>query len=50
MAAHREGLCRGGLPPTARRALRFAVLWRRMLQGTYHAKGDRWVERLLSVR
>jgi hypothetical protein len=32
------------------RALRFAVLWRKMVQGTYNAKGDRWVERILSVR
>jgi hypothetical protein len=32
------------------RALRFAVLWRRMMQGTYHATGDRWVERMLSRR
>jgi transposase len=42
-----------GVEPTnnrAERALRFAVLWRRMLQGTYSAKGDRWVERILSVR
>jgi transposase len=42
-----------GVEPTnnrAERALRFAVLWRRMLQGTYNAKGDRWVERILSVR
>jgi transposase len=42
-----------GVEPTnnrAERALRFAVLWRRMMQGTYNAKGDRWVERILSVR
>ena len=42
-----------GVEPTnnrAERALRFAVLWRKMMQGTYHAKGDRWVERILSVR
>ena len=32
------------------RALRFAVLWRKMMQGTYNAKCDRWVERILSVR
>jgi hypothetical protein len=32
------------------RALRFAVLWRKMMQGTYDEKGDRWVERILSVR
>jgi transposase len=42
-----------GVEPTnnrAERALRFAVLWRRMMQGTFTAKGDRWVERILSLR
>jgi len=42
-----------GVEPTnnrAERALRFAVLWRKIMQGTYNAKGDRWVERLLSLR
>jgi transposase len=42
-----------GVEPTnnrAERALRFAVLWRKMMQGTYNDKGDRWVERLLSLR
>jgi transposase len=42
-----------GVEPTnnrAERALRFAVLWRKMMQGTYNAKGDRWVERILSLR
>jgi transposase len=42
-----------GVEPTnnrAERALRFAVLWRNMMQGTYNEKGDRWVERILSVR
>jgi transposase len=42
-----------GVEPTnnrAERALRFAVLWRKVMQGTYNAKGDRWVERILSVR
>jgi transposase len=42
-----------GVEPTnnrAERALRFAVLWRKMMQGTYNDKGDRWVERMLSVR
>jgi transposase len=34
----------------AERALRFAVLWRKLMQGTYNAKGDRWVERILSLR
>jgi len=39
-------------PPNnrAERALRFAVLWRKLMQGTYNDKGDRWVERILSVR
>ena len=42
-----------GVEPTnnrAERALRFAVLWRKISQGTYNAKGDRWVERILSLR
>ena len=42
-----------GVEPTnnrAERALRFAVLWRKRMQGTYNEKGDRWVERILSVR
>jgi transposase len=42
-----------GAEPTsnrAERALRFAVLWRKILQGTYNAKGEHWVERILSVR
>jgi len=42
-----------GVDPTnnrAERALRFAVLWRRMMQGSFNEKGDRWVERILSVR
>jgi transposase len=42
-----------GVEPTnnrAERALRFAVLWRKLMQGTYNAQGDRWVERILSVR
>ena len=36
-----------GVEPTnnrAERALRFAVLWRKMMQGTYNEKGDHWVE------
>jgi transposase len=44
---------KAGVEPTnnrAERALRCAVLWRRMMQGSYHAKGERWVERLLSLR
>jgi transposase len=42
-----------GVDPTnnrAERALRFAVLWRKSMQGSYNAKGDRWVERILSLR
>lgn len=42
-----------GVEPTnnrAGRALRFAVLWRKISQGSYNAKGDRWVERMLSLR
>jgi transposase len=42
-----------GVEPTnnrAERALRFAVLWRKMMQGTHNGKGDRWVERILSLR
>ena len=42
-----------GVEPTnnrAERALRFAVLWRKLMHGTYNAKGDRWIERILSVR
>jgi transposase len=42
-----------GVEPTnnrAERALRFAVLWRKISQGRYNAKGDRWVERILSLR
>lgn len=34
----------------AERALRFAVRWRKLMQGTYHATGERWVERLLALR
>jgi transposase len=42
-----------GVEPThnrAERALRFAVLGRKLMQGTYNKKGDRWVERILSLR
>ena len=41
-----------GVEPTnnrAERALRFAVLWRKMMHGTYTQKGDRWVERILPL-
>jgi transposase len=39
-----------GIEPTnnrAERALRFAVLWRKMSRGTYNEKGNRSVERIL---
>jgi transposase len=42
-----------GVDPTnnrAERALRFAMLWRKLMQGTYNEKGDCWVERILSLR
>jgi transposase len=42
-----------GVAPTnnhAERILRFAVLWRKRSQGTRSEKGDRWVERILSLR
>jgi Transposase IS66 family len=42
-----------GVEPTnnrAERSIRFAVLWRKIMQGTYNEKGDRWVEQILSVR
>jgi len=34
----------------AERAHRFGVLWRKRSQGTRSAKGNRWVERVLSLR
>jgi hypothetical protein len=46
-------LLEDGVEPTnnrAERALRFAVLWRRMTPGSFNDKGDRWVERILSPR
>jgi transposase len=42
-----------GVTPTnnhAERVLRFAVLWRKRSLGTKSDKGDRWVERILSLR
>ena len=42
-----------GVEPTnnrAERALRFGVLWRKRSQGTASAKGNRWVERILSLK
>jgi transposase len=38
------------LQQTLPRALRFAVLWRKRSLGTKSDKGDRWVERILSLR
>jgi hypothetical protein len=32
------------------RALRSAVLWRKLMQGTYNGQGDHWVERILTLR
>ena len=34
----------------AERALRFGVLWRKRSNGTARVKGNRWVERILSLR
>ena len=42
-----------GVAPTnnhAERILRFGVLWRHRSQGTASEKGNRWVERILSLR
>jgi transposase len=42
-----------GVEPTnnrSERALRFAVLWRKRSNGTQSDKGDRWVERILSLK
>ena len=42
-----------GVAPTnnhAERMLRFAVLWRKRSYGTRSEKGNRWVERILSLR
>ena len=42
-----------GVEPTnnrAERALRFAVLWRKRSLGTQSEKGNRWVERILSLK
>jgi transposase len=46
-------LIKEGVAPTnnhAERMLRFAVLWRKRSQGTASDKGNRWVERILSLR
>ena len=42
-----------GVEPTnnfAKRIIRFGVLWRKRSQGTKSDKGNRWVERILSLR
>jgi transposase len=42
-----------GVQPTnnlAERTIRFGVLWRKRSQGTKGEKGNRWVERILSLR
>jgi transposase len=46
-------LAQHGVEPTnnrAERALRFGVLWRKRSHGTARTKGNRWVERLLSLK
>ena len=46
-------LAHHGVEPTnnrAERALRFGVLWRKRSQGTASTKGNRWVERILSLK
>jgi len=46
-------LCEHGVEPIhdrAERALWFAVIWRKCSSGTENDKGDRWVERTLSLR
>ena len=42
-----------GVEPTnnrAERALRFGVIWRKRSYGTQSDKGNRWVERILSLK
>jgi len=42
-----------GVEPTnnrAERALRFGVIWRKRSKGTQSEKGDRWIERILSLK
>ena len=46
-------LAQHGVEPTnnrAERALRFGVLWRKRSLGTASEKGNRWVERILSLK
>jgi transposase len=45
-------LCADGVEPTnnrAERSLRFAVIWRKLQMGTDSAKGEHWVERVVSL-
>jgi len=41
---------RGDLLAEFNRALRFGVQWRKRSRGTASAKGNRWVERILSLK
>jgi transposase len=46
-------LCHHGVAPTnhrGERALRFGVQWRKRSLGTASDKGNRWVERILSLK
>ena len=46
-------LAQEGVAPTnnhAERMIRFGVLWRKCSQGTNSDKGNRWVERILTIR
>jgi transposase len=46
-------LAQHGVEPTnnrAERALRFGVQWRKRSLGTASAQGNRWVERILSLK
>ena len=46
-------LAQHGVDPTnnrAERALRYGVLWRKRSLGTASDKGNRWVERILSLK
>ena len=46
-------LAQEGVAPTnnhAERMIRFGVLWRKCSQGTSSDKGNRWVERILTIR
>ena len=45
-----RGRGRSNAPPLPDRALRHAVLWRKTSTGTQTTEGDRFVERILSIR